>query len=139
MRNRPDTSITKFIAGETYFININSCSFYELIAEKNPNNGMIRFETINNKDDTIIGYCASTYIIDTLTTNDISDYFQIHPSANCIYSSKKIGFITEIFDVNRWDLDKSMKAKINYHFLHGEIYDAILNKIYVTIDGYSNE
>jgi len=141
--NSPDTAITKFIAGETYFININACSFYELIAKNNPSTGMVRFEKTNNMNDTIIGYCEPTYIIDTLISKNISEYFQIRPSAMCFYSSIKIGFRTASSNKSNLYDDNFYNAKIKYHFLHGEKltikYDELTNEIYLTIDSYLKE
>ena len=141
--NNPDTALTKFISGRTYMININACSQYELIAEKNAMIGEIRFKTINNSNDTIIGFCESTYIIDTLISNDITDYHQVQPSAMCIYSSKAFCFYDYVSDGNysySTYNTEFLKSRINYHYLHGEqltvTYNASNKKTMLTLDYY---
>lgn len=123
--------LTKFKAEETYKIRINPCSQYELIADNNSMTGKVRFKTINN-NDIITVKLGSDLIIDTLITDELSQYFQNEPSAMCYFVPTEISF------TNR--RENEINTKVFFHFLQGEMitvtYNGKTKKVVVTVDGY---
>ena len=104
--------LTNFIAGNAYTIRINSCSQYELIANKNPKLGQVRFKKINTNEDLYGGLCDTE-----LLTTSVTKYYEPCQSAMCTFSPVEISFSNK---------DSIIDYKL-FHFLHGEKVTATYN------------
>ncbi len=127
------TSVLKFKKNTEYIITINPCSFYDVRPADKPLKGVVRYNYISSKNDSInaiLDFYSEKFISDKKT-----NYYSYIPSAMCFYGKKKIALADS-------KMEKELSS-IYYHFLHGEkltfVYDIDSKKQSLILDGYINE
>lgn len=127
------TSVLKFKKNTEYIITINPCSFYDVRPANKPLKGVVRYNYISSKNDSI--NAVLDFYSEKFISGKKTDYYGYIPSAMCYFGKKKIA-ITDS------KLEKELSS-IYFHFLHGEkltfIYDIENNKQSLILDGYVNE
>jgi len=126
-------SILKFKENTEYIIRINPCSLYDIRPTKNPKKGVVRYNYVSTKNDSI--NAELDFYSQKISSGMKIGYYSFIPSAMCAYAKKKISIT---------DLKTEMElSSIYFNFLHGEkltfIFDEEKNKKSLILDGYIQE
>lgn len=130
--NKIGLSILKFKENTEYVIRINPCSLYDIRPVKEPRQGVVRYNFISTKQDSI--KAELDFYSQEIISGIKSDYYTFIPSAMCVYGKKKIA-LTDIKTEKEF-------SSVYFNFLHGEkltfTYDKQSQKEKLTLDGYIN-
>jgi hypothetical protein len=103
-------SVLKFKENVEYIISINPCSLYDIRPAKNPKKGVVRYNYISSKSNSI--NAELDFYSQKITSGKKTDYYGFIPSAMCVFGKKKIA-------VSDSKNDKELSS-IYFNFLHGE-------------------
>lgn len=123
-------SILKFKENTEYIIRINPCNFYDIMPINNPKKGVVRYNYISSKHDSI--NAVLDFYSQKIISGKETNYYAFIPSAMCSFGKKEIA-LTDSKTENGL-------SSIYFNFLHGEkltfFYDEESKKQSLTLDGY---
>ncbi len=123
-------SALKFKENTEYIIRINPCSFYDVRPVNNALKGVVRYNYISSKNDSI--NAELDFYSEKIIAGKETNYYAFIPSAMCTYGKKKIALTDSKIE--------NEISSIYFHFLHGEkltfIYDTERKKHSLILDGY---
>lgn len=126
-------SLLKFKQNTEYLIRINPCSFYDIAPVRNPKKGVVRYNYISSKNDSI--YALLDFCSQKINARKKTNYFSFISSAMCVFGKKKIALLDS--------KTQEELSSVYFHFLHGEKltlnYNREKQKQNITLDGYINE
>lgn len=126
-------SVLKFQKNTEYVIRINPCNLYDILPIFNPKKGVVRYNHISPKNDSI--NAELNFYSQKIISGKKSIYYAYIPSAMCTFGKKRIALT---------DLETNKELSLIYfNFLHGEkltfIYNEKKKKQKLTLDGYLKE